>query len=161
MGTRGRAVLLTLILVQHSRGLATLPSSLARKAVARQGPSDPHRVDVTVGDWNCSSLTTGQPTPKELLYCSLASCTVATIRQFHDNSRAASSSWAMSHLEDIRVEVSESQGSDSNIVPTSLTMTIKLSGDGLTPTQKSRLIAASAFCPVKRMIALPIVVRDI
>jgi uncharacterized OsmC-like protein len=67
----------------------------------------------------------------------------------------------MSHLEDIRVEVSESQGSDSNIVPTSLTMTIKLSGDGLTPTQKSRLIAASAFCPVKRMIALPIVVRDI
>ena len=154
-------MLLTLILVQHSRGLATLPSSLARKAVARQGPSDPHRVDVTVGDWNCSSLTTGQPTPKELLYCSLASCTVATIRQFHDNSRAASSSWAMSHLEDIRVEVSESQGSDSNIVPTSLTMTIKLSGDGLTPTQKSRLIAASAFCPVKRMIALPIVVRDI
>lgn len=161
---RSRAALLLALIHVHSRGLATLPpiAHAARRAIARQDPSAPHgRVDLTVGEWECSSLTTGQsksPTPKELLYCSLASCTVATIRTFHDNSRAVSSTWGVSTLEDISVEVSEVE-KRNNIVPTSLSMKIKLAGTGLSPAQKRRLIDAASYCPVKRMISIPIMVE--
>jgi len=110
------------------------------------------------------STNSPTPSPKELLYSSLATCTIATIRTFHENSKRASSmsAWSRSSLSEIAVDVKENLNDvvDPHI-PQSLTMDIRLRGNNLTQAMRERLFSSASFCPVKRMLSkdMPILVQ--
>jgi uncharacterized OsmC-like protein len=94
-------------------------------------------------------------TPKELLYSSLCTCTLATLETFIANSRSLSQTWAASGTDLIdSVEAMEVMDDvrDEHI-PASIDLAIKLRKDnGLTREQRDRLLMAASFCPVKRML---------
>lgn len=91
------------------------------------------------------------PSPKELLYSALGSCTVMTIRTFFDNTKGiAGSSWKDCRLSNILVTVDEIKGLHKH-VPVGLSIAIELEGN-LTQIQKDRLLRVANNCPVKMMI---------
>lgn len=92
------------------------------------------------------------PSPKELCYSALGSCTVMTIRTFYENTKAMKgSSWASSSLVNISVLLDEIAGNHAH-VPDGVDITIELDGD-LTDEQKERLMRAANNCPVKKMMS--------
>jgi putative redox protein len=92
------------------------------------------------------------PSPKELCYSALGSCTVMTIRTFYENTKATkSSSWASSNLVNISILLDEVSGTHAH-VPEGVDMTIELEGD-LTEVQRNRLLRAADNCPVKKMMS--------
>lgn len=118
-------------------------------------------MQISIGDQRLVSSdnrATGFTSPKELLYSSLSSCTIATIATFYANSKSSSASWADTSLDDIKVTVSEIMGKDEHI-PVSLRLSISLSGSGLSASMKERLLKSASFCPVKRMMSsnIPII----
>ena len=96
--------------------------------------------------------------PKEHLMAALGSCTAMTIRTVFENSKALtkkntanySNGWADAELSGIQVKVTEH--GDHPHVPSKLIVEISLDGK-LTDQQKSRLLAASERCPVKKMMS--------
>ena len=100
--------------------------------------------------------------PKELLYSSLCTCTLATLETFIANSKKSSSSWMAAGSDLIRsVEAIEAmdEAIDGHI-PVSVELLIKLrGGNELTSEQRDRLLVAAAFCPVKRMLSPAIKIR--
>lgn len=110
------------------------------------------------GTLSCSERGEAHLSPKELLYSSLSSCTIATIRTFYSNSKQMSSAWKQTSLEEITVQVQEIMSTEDEHIPTSLRMTINLKGSNLSDAMRDRLVQSSSFCPVKRMLSkdLPI-----
>ena len=91
------------------------------------------------------------PSPKELCYSSLGSCTVMTIRTFFENSKAVtSSSWADSNLSNISVTLDEVNGSHPHN-PVGIDLFVTLEGN-LSRVQKDTLLRAASNCPVKKML---------
>jgi putative redox protein len=92
------------------------------------------------------------PSPKEICYSALGSCTVMTIRTFFENTKAIKgSSWANCHLTRISVTMDEVMGSNSH-VPEGVNMVVQLEGN-LSLLHKERLLRAADNCPVKKMMS--------
>ena len=98
------------------------------------------------------SNTQSNPTPKELLYSALSSCTIMTIRTYYNNCKKSSTSnlWLSGILDDIEVRVIENND-ENNHIPQSINLYIKLIGT-LSIEQKGRLLTIANQCPVKQMI---------
>jgi putative redox protein len=91
------------------------------------------------------------PSPKELCYSALGSCTVMTIRTFFENTKAvASSTWADSNLRNISVTLDEVNGPDPHH-PVGIDLLVTLEGN-LSGVQKNALLRAASNCPVKKML---------
>lgn len=91
------------------------------------------------------------PSPKELCYSALGSCTVMTIRTFFDNTKAVpNSSWADSNLRNISVTLDEVNGSHPHN-PVGIDLAVTLDGN-LSMVQKNTLLRAASNCPVKKMM---------
>lgn len=90
------------------------------------------------------------PSPKELCYSALGSCTVMTIRTFFENTKAVSSSWADSNLINISVTLDEVNGTHPHN-PVGVNVLVKLEGN-LSGIQKDTLLRAASNCPVKKML---------
>lgn len=103
-----------------------------------------------------------QPSPKELLYSALASCTVLTIKAFYQNSsQGAPKIWGATTLESVTCICTEVMPPDGDgHIADKVLIEITLIGT-LSESNRESLIRASAFCPVKRMLAIPVDVREI
>ena len=98
------------------------------------------------------------PSPKEIFYSALGSCTIMTIRTFFENTKARKgSSWAESDLMNIAVMLDEVKGAHAHI-PEGINIFIKFEGN-LSPLQKERLVQAANNCPVKQMMSAGIVIN--
>lgn len=92
------------------------------------------------------------PSPKEICYSSLGSCTVMTLRTFFENTKSIKgSSWANCHLTRISVTMDEIMGSNAH-VPEGVNMVVQLEGN-LSLSHKERLLRAADNCPVKKMMS--------
>ena len=119
-------------------------------------------VAVSIGD-DCSLISSynvnknkqANVTPKEMLYTSVASCTIMTIRTYYNNCILSKTNfWSSSTLNKIEVQVKENNEMNHHI-PDSIDIYIKMIGD-LSNEQKDRLLIASKKCPVKQMISTSI-----
>ena len=92
------------------------------------------------------------PSPKEICYSALGSCTVMTLRTYFENTKAIKgSSWANCHLTRISIIMNEIMGSHAH-VPEGVNMVIELEGN-LSVLHKERLLRATDNCPVKKMMS--------
>jgi putative redox protein len=112
--------------------------------------------DIT-SSYNERSSDQSNLTPKELLYTSLASCTIMTIRTYYNNSKninsnstITSSLWSNGQLDEIEVQIKE-DNDNNNHIPTSINLYIKFIGS-LSIEQRNRLLTVANQCPVKQMI---------
>ena len=100
------------------------------------------------------------PSPKEICYSALGSCTVMTIRTFFDNTKSMkNSSWADSTLVTISVMLEEVSGAHAH-VPAGINMFITLEGT-LSKSQKERLLRAANNCPVKQMMNSNLLINSV
>lgn len=90
------------------------------------------------------------PSPKQLLYSSLATCTMYTLQTFILNS-----AWDVDSR-NITCHVSEVMSPGEQHLPAKLLLEIVVAQGSMTAGQQRALIRASAFCPVKRMMAVEI-----
>ena len=108
-----------------------------------------------ISSYNEKSSHQSNLTPKELLYASLASCTIMTIRTYYNNCKNGttniSSLWSNGVLDEIEVQVKEDNTADKH-VPTSINLYIKFKGI-LSIDQRKRLLHIANHCPVKQMIS--------
>ena len=92
------------------------------------------------------------PSPKEICYAALGSCTVMTLRTFFENTKAVKgSSWENCNLTRISVDMNEIMGSAAH-VPEGVNMIVQLEGN-LSSLHKDRLLRAADNCPVKKMMS--------
>ena len=105
-----------------------------------------------VSSYDEKSSIQSNPTPKELLYTALSSCTIMTMRTYYNNCKKgnASTLWSSGILNDIQVRVVEDNDANHH-VPKSIDIYIKLIGT-LTTEQRKRLLIIANQCPVKQMI---------
>lgn len=97
------------------------------------------------------------PSPKQLLYSSLASCTMYTLQTFVLNSaKSAPILWGDVDLRNITCHVSEVMSPGEQHLPAKLLLEIVVAQGSMTAGQQRALVRASAFCPVKRMMAVEI-----
>jgi len=90
--------------------------------------------------------------PKELLYASLSSCTLATVRAFIASSKQSSPTvWGGSTIDTMSSHVVEVMGGDEHM-PLSISINLIISGTGITSSMRESLVRATKFCPVKRML---------
>ena len=100
------------------------------------------------------------PSPKEIFYSALGSCTIMTIRTFFENTKARKgSSWAESDLMNIAVMLDEVKGAHAHI-PEGINIFIKFEGN-LTQSQKERLVQAANNCPVKQMMSAGLLINTV
>lgn len=100
------------------------------------------------------------PSPKELCYSALGSCTVMTIRNFYENTKAVrGSSWTDSELSNISVILDEVKGAHAHI-PEGINLYIKFEGN-LSQLQKERLVRAANNCPIKQMLSLGLLISTV
>ena len=109
----------------------------------------------------CNERSEALPSPKELLYSALSSCTVATIRKFYANSKRMSSSWKSTILEEIVVHVEEVMSTQEEHIPQKVVLTIGLKGTNLSDEVKARLVQSASFCPVKRMLSKELTIETL
>ena len=92
------------------------------------------------------------PSPKEICYSALGSCTIMTLRTYFENTKAIKgSSWANCHLSRISIIMNEVMGSAAH-VPEGVNMIVELEGN-LSVLHKERLLRAADNCPVKKMMS--------
>lgn len=92
------------------------------------------------------------PSPKELLYAAVGSCSIMTIRTFYENSKnIKNSSWDNTELINISIVLNEIKGNHAHL-PDGLDIVISLVGC-ISDIQKKRLLRASENCPVKKIIS--------
>jgi putative redox protein len=92
------------------------------------------------------------PSPKEICYSALGSCTVMTLRTFFENTKAIKgSSWANCYLTKISVTMDEIMGSNAH-VPEGVNMVVQLESN-LSLSHKKKLLRAADNCPVKKMMS--------
>ena len=103
---------------------------------------------------DCSDASEQAPatafTPKELLYASLSSCTLATLRHYIAAALTTQPAW--STVKGLSARVVEVMGEDKHI-PNALQLFVYIETTTNHPAQMvERLRRAADFCPVKRML---------
>jgi uncharacterized OsmC-like protein len=155
-----------LVVVRHLQPLVVVRHAHARSVTGVYDISSGEDISINISKSGsstliCSEMSEALPSPKELLYCALSSCTVATIRKFYANSKRMSSSWKSTTLEEIEVHVEEVMSAHEEHIPQKVLLTIGLKGANLSDEVKARLVQSSSFCPVKRMLSKELTIETI